>query len=215
MGARGYEQAGAAGYNDFARARNVSGDGRQSAGAGFDEPDGQAFPPGGEDEGVCGVEPWLDVMLEAEEAHAALDTQVCRQLAQAAVLRSFAGDEEPGVLRLQCEGVQERGVVFDRLKTASGQPEEFVVEAKLAADSGAVAGVGLEMLDVDSVMKNGEFAVVNHARRAVRIGNGLADGGDAVGEPAACTVAEAADAASGRGTVERVNEDGCRRSEIG
>jgi hypothetical protein len=109
------------------------------------------------------VHPGLDVGLKAQEADAVFEAQIGGKPAEFALERSGARDEQLGGLRDAGKGAQQRGIVFDGLQTARGEPKELMVEAKVAAYSGTRLRVGAEVFDIDSVGDNGELIGRHHA----------------------------------------------------
>ena len=123
--AYGDEETGFVGDKSFAGAGCVGGDDGQSRGGSFQHGDGQAFPEGGEHEGVSGCEERLDVRLKAREVDALSDVEACGECAELEFGGAGAGDGEGGVVGELSEGAEEGWVVLDGGEAADGQPAEW------------------------------------------------------------------------------------------
>jgi len=110
---------------------------------------------------------------------------------------------------------QERWIVLYGFQAAGGKPEKDVFKAGLAAESGPGSCVDLVGVDFDSIGQNDKSSLEDHACSPVRVGNGLADCGYAIGEPVAESVAEMAAERAGGGGMEGVKLDAEGRGEPG
>ncbi len=201
------EASGAAAHDDFAGAGNIGGNGGQGACAGLEQPGRKPFPSGGKDEAIRGLHPRLHILLEAEKADPVFQTEAGGELAQVVLQRSIAGDEKAGRPRDEGEGAEERGIVLYGLKAAGGKPKEFVVKAEFAADGFADAAVRTKLFDVYPIPKHSELFPIHHSGCKMGVGNGLADGGNAICEPIAGAIADASGEVAGGSAVQRVDDD--------
>ena len=147
------QPAGTALHDHIARARNIGGNRGQGASPGFEQAHGQPFPSGRENKGVRGAHPRLHIRLKAKKANAALQSEIRLELAQFAMLRAIACDDQPGRFGDLGEGVEEGGIVLYGFQAAGGKPQELVFEAEFLPRRSPDTRIRVEILDVYPVRK--------------------------------------------------------------
>ena len=199
----------------LAGAGNIGGEDGEGAGGGFEQGRGQALPARGENEGVGGLEEAVELGLKTEESDPLGEAKTGGELGELGVERAFAGDGQAGGGGQGGHGGQKRGMVLDGFETAGSDPEKLIGEVQLAAHLKAEGRVGTKEFDIDSIGQDVEAGGGDHAGGQVELSGGRADGGDAVGEPGAGRIAEAAAGRAGGGAVETVGEYPDGRGETG